>query len=239
MEPKIPFRAVIFDLDGTLLDTLDDIGDSVNRVLMERGFPAHPILRYREFIGEGVVRLIKCALPEPSRDPVTLQACVAAYQAEYARNWNVKTRPYAGVPDMLNAMVARGLKLAVLSNKPDPFTQQCVRELLPSWNFAVVIGASDAFPRKPDPAGALETARRLAVAPEECLYVGDSGVDMQTARAARMFAAGVLWGFRGGEELRREGAQALVREPLKLISLLDGCPSLGRPEALDPGRHSQ
>ncbi len=215
------YRAVIFDLDGTLLDTLEDIGDAANRVLADRGFPTHPIPRYREFVGEGVVRLIKRALPESNQDSVTMQMCLEAYQKEYARNWNVKTRPYAGVPDLLDALVARGLKLAVLSNKPDIFTQQCVRELLPGWSFAVVIGASDAFPRKPNPASALEAARRLAVPPEGCLYVGDSGVDMQTARAARMFAVGVLWGFRDRQELQREGAQVLVREPHEVIDLLD------------------
>ncbi len=217
----MPFRAVIFDLDGTLLDTLDDIGDAANRVLVDRGFPPHPIPRYREFVGEGVVRLIQRALPERNQDPATVQMCVEAYRREYARNWNAKTRPYAGVPDLLNALVARGLKLAVLSNKPDLFTQQCVRELLPSWRFAVVIGGSDAFPRKPNPASALETARRLGAPPEECLYVGDSGVDMQTARAARMFAVGVLWGFRDRQELQSEGAQVLIREPRELIDLLD------------------
>jgi len=216
----MPIGAVIFDLDGTLLDTLEDIADAANRVLVGRGFPAHPIPRYREFIGEGVVRLMKRALPEPNQDPATVQTCVEAYQGEYARNWNVKTKPYAGVPNLLDALVARGLKLAVLSNKPDRFTQECVRELLPGWSFAVVIGASDAFPRKPNPASALEITRRLAVASEECLYVGDSGVDMQTAVAARMFAVGVLWGFRDRQELLREGAQALVQEPSEVLGLV-------------------
>ncbi|HOC56874.1 MAG TPA: HAD family hydrolase [Verrucomicrobiota bacterium] len=216
----MPIRAVVFDLDGTLLDTLEDIADAANRVLVGRGFPTHPISRYRGFIGEGVVRLMKCALPEPNQDPATVQACVEAYQREYARNWNVKTKPYAGVPDLLDALVARGLKLAVLSNKPDAFTQQCVRELLPSWSFDMVIGASDAFPRKPNPGSALEIARRLAVPSEECLYIGDSGVDMQTAQAAGMFAAGVLWGFRDRQELLGDGAQALIKEPGEVIGLL-------------------
>lgn len=216
----MPIRAVVFDLDGTLLDTLEDIADAANRVLVGRGFPAHPIPRYRGFIGEGVARLIKCALPEPNQDPATVQTCVEAYQREYARNWDVKTKPYAGVPALLDALVARGLKLAVLSNKPDVFTQQCVRELLPSWSFAVVIGASDAFPRKPHPGSALEISRRLAIPSEECLYMGDSGVDMQTALAAGMFAVGVLWGVRDRQELLREGAQALIKEPREVISLL-------------------
>jgi len=217
----MPFRATIFDLDGTLLDTLDDIANAANRVLAARGFAAHPNSNYRAFIGEGVVRLISRVLPDAHQDEVTVRACIEAYVQEYARNWNVKTKPYAGVPEMLDGLVEGGLKLAVLSNKPDHFTQQCVRELLAKWSFDVVLGASEAFPRKPDPASALETARRLGVLPAECLYVGDSGIDMQTARAAGMYAVGALWGFRGKEELLREGAHILIEEPGEILDLLD------------------
>ena len=128
---------------------------------------------------------------------------------------------------MLDGLVARGFKLAVLSNKPDEFTQQCVREFLAKWNFAVILGATDAFPRKPNPASALETAKRLAVAPAECLYVGDSGVDMQTASAAGMHAVGVLWGFRGEAELQRDGAKVLIKHPVELLEWIDH--NLARP----------
>src|SRR5512137_1346733 len=200
----IPFRATIFDLDGTLLDTLDDIANAANRVLAARGIPTNPNPNYRTFIGEGVVKLMLRALPETNQDEATVQACVGAYVQEYERNWKARTKPYAGVPEMLDGLVGRGLKLAVLSNKPDHFTQQCVRELLANWAFDVVLGASDRFPRKPNPASAIETARRLGVAPAECLYVGDSGIDMQTARAAQMCAVGALWGFRGQEELLKD-----------------------------------
>lgn len=216
----MPFRAILFDLDGTLLDTLDDIAAAANRVLATRGFPTHPHSAYRMFIGEGVARLIARVLPEAHRDPPTVQACVDAYAQEYARGWKDRTQPYAGVPELLDALVARGLPLAVLSNKPDAFTQQCVREWLAKWTFAAVLGASDAFPRKPDPAGALETARRLGVSPADCLYVGDSGVDMQTARAAGMGAVGALWGFRDKEELLSAGAQVLIERPGEVLDLL-------------------
>jgi phosphoglycolate phosphatase len=217
----MPFRATIFDLDGTLLDTLDDIANAANHVLAVRGFPTHPIPDYRAFIGDGVVKLLSRVLPEEHRDEATVQACVRAYVREYERTWNVQTKPYAGVPEMLDGLVGRGLKLAVLSNKPDHFTQQCVRELLAKWAFDAVLGASDEFPRKPAPASAIETARRLGVPPAECLYVGDSGVDMQTARAAHMCPVGVLWGFRGKEELLRDGAQVLVEDPGEILELLN------------------
>jgi phosphoglycolate phosphatase len=217
----MPFRAIIFDLDGTLLDTLDDIANAANRVLAARGFPTHPNANYRTFIGEGVVKLMVRALPETHQDDATVQACVGAYVQEYERTWNALTKPYPGVPEMLDALVVRRLKLAVLSNKPDRFTQRCVDELLAMWAFAVVLGASDQFPRKPDPASAFEISKRLGVAPAECLYVGDSGVDMQTARAAHMRAVGALWGFRGQEELLRDGAQILIKNPGEVLDLLN------------------
>jgi phosphoglycolate phosphatase len=214
------YRAVVFDLDGTLLDTLEDIGNSGNRVLAGRNLPTHPLGRYRELIGEGVVSLVQRMLPEANRDEATVNACVEAYRGEYARNWNDKTKPYAGVPEMLDRLVELGLKMAVLSNKPDLFTQRCVRELLPRWEFGVVLGATEAFPRKPHPASAQETARRLGAQCEACLYVGDSGVDMQTAQAAGMSAVGVLWGFRDREELEGAGARWLIKEPGELPGLV-------------------
>jgi phosphoglycolate phosphatase len=217
----MPYRAIIFDLDGTLLDTLDDIANAANSVLAARGFPTHPNADYRAFIGEGVIKLMSRALPKTHQDAATVQACVGAYVREYERTWNALTKPYPGVPEMLDALVIRGVKLAVLSNKPDHFTQRCVGELLARWSFAMVLGASDAFPRKPDPASAIETARRLGVAPAECLYVGDSGVDMQTARAAGIYAVGALWGFRGQEELRNDGAQLLIKMPSEVLDLMD------------------
>ena len=222
----MPFLAIIFDLDGTLLDTLDDIANAANRVLAARGFPPHPNPHYRRFIGEGVVKLILRALPATRQDEATVQACVGAYAQEYERTWNVQTKPYAGVPEMLDALLVRGLKLAVLSNKPDHFTQRCVGELLAKWTFDVVLGASDQFPRKPNPASAIETAKRLGVRPAECLYVGDSGIDMQTARAAQMYSVGALWGFRGKEELLQDGAQHLINKPSEVLDLLnrESCP---------------
>jgi phosphoglycolate phosphatase len=221
----MPFRAIIFDLDGTLLDTLDDIANAANSVLAARGFPPHPNANYRTFIGEGVIKLMLRALPNSHQDEATVQACVGAYVQEYERTWNARSKPYPGVAEMLDALVVRGLKLAVLSNKPDHFTQRCVDELLAQWTFDVVLGASDQFPRKPDPASAIETAQRLGVPPAECLYVGDSGIDMQTARSAHMYSVGVLWGFRDQEELLRDGAQLLIKKPSEVLDLLNlHCP---------------
>ncbi|HEV2296628.1 MAG TPA: HAD family hydrolase [Tepidisphaeraceae bacterium] len=215
-----PFDAVLFDLDGTLLDTLRDIGEACNRVLIERGFPPHPIESYRYLVGDGARVLLSRALPEGSRDDATIDACLADYTAEYARGWNVHTQPYAGIGDLLDALVERGLKLAVLSNKAHPFTVQCVETFLARWQFHAVRGQTNQFPRKPDPASALDVARQLCIAPQWICYVGDTGTDMQTATAAGMVAVGVLWGFRDRKELLANGAKHIIAYPRELLPLI-------------------
>src|SRR3972149_3945750 len=120
------FKAILFDLDGTLLDTLEDLGTAANRVLDKYGFPTHPLGTYRYYVGDGATVLMKRALPENKRDDDTVGACVQTFREEYGKGWNVKTRPYDGVAEMLDALAAGGLKMAVLSNKPDEFTKRCV-----------------------------------------------------------------------------------------------------------------
>ncbi len=214
------YKGVLFDLDGTLLDTLADIGCAANRVMASHEFPTHPIEGYRLLIGDGAAKLVERALPPEARDPETVGRCLEAYRRDYAINWRVNTRPYDGIPELLDAIVARGLRMAVLSNKPDDFTRSCVSGLLGKWPFDVIIGSSDALPNKPHPGGAQQIARRLAVPPEQWIYVGDTAVDMRTAVSAGMFPVGVLWGFRGREELEESGAQALIERPLDLLGLL-------------------
>lgn len=216
----MPFRAVIFDLDGTLLDTLDDIADAMNGVLAARGFPTHPVDAYRHFVGDGVRNLARRTLPESHRDDDTIDRFTAEMREAYAKNWDRKSRPYDGVPEMLDELAARNVKLAVLSNKPHEFTAQCVTTLLPRWRFEVVMGHHDAIALKPDPAGALEVLAKLGVPAADVLYVGDSGMDMQTAVRAGMFPLGVLWGFRGLDELLAAGARALVRTPAEILEFL-------------------
>ena len=214
------FKAILFDLDGTLLDTLEDLSNSVNRVLAERGFPTHDLDRYRYFVGDGAMMMITRVLPKQERNNDTIQACADAFQKDYSQNWKVKTGLYDGIAEMLDELVTRNLKLAVLSNKPHKFTKQCVEELLSNWTFEIVLGQRDTVPRKPSPEGALEIAEHLNAKPENLLYLGDSAVDMQTAVAAGMFPAGVLWGFRSMKELQDAGAKALIERPLEVLSLL-------------------
>jgi phosphoglycolate phosphatase len=217
----IPYRAVLFDLDGTLLDTLEDMGDAMNRVLSARGFPHHSMDAYRSFVGDGAVMLVIRALPDDKRDDETVRSCLEAYREDYGRNWHVKTRLYDGVADMLDALTTRGLKRAVLSNKPEEFTRRCVVELLSRWSFDVVLGEREGVPLKPDPTAAWEIAHTLDCPAESFLYLGDSLVDMQTAIAAGMVPVGALWGFRRAEELRAGGARSLIKRPLEILVLLD------------------
>ena len=214
------YKAVLFDLDGTLLDTLDDLADSMNAVLSAMGLPAHPPEAYKYFVGDGVEELVRRALPVGRRDPRTVTGGVQAMRTEYGRRWADKTRPYDGVEAMLDAVSDRGLPMAVFSNKPDDFTRLTVERLLPRWRFEAVRGARDGVPRKPDPAGAIQIAADLGIPAARFLYLGDTGTDMITAGAAGMYAVGALWGFRTADELRRGGAQALIRHPLDLIELL-------------------
>jgi len=215
-------QAVLFDLDGTLLDTLDDLADSTNLVLRELGFAEHPVEAFKYFIGDGVENLVRRVLPAGACEPETMTRCGARLREEYARRWAAKTRPYPGIPDLLDALSTRGVPMAVLSNKPHPFTELCVTQLLPAWRFAVVLGEQPGRARKPDPAGALEIAARLGRAPAEILYLGDTNTDMQTAVSAGMFPVGALWGFRTADELTAHGAKILIAEPLELLDVLDG-----------------
>ena len=214
------FKAILFDLDGTLLDTLEDLGTAANRVLEKNGFPVHTLDAYRHFVGDGVVVLMRRVLPEDKRNDDTIRVCVQAFREEYGRNWNVKTRPYDGVPEMLDGLLARGMKMTVLSNKPDELTKQCVTVFLPKWNFNIVMGQSNSFPLKPDPAGAKGIAQCLNIPPSHFIYLGDTAIDMKTAVAAGMFPVGALWGFRTGKELLENGAQVLIKRPLEILNLL-------------------
>ncbi len=214
------FAAVLFDLDGTLLNTLEDLADAVNRVLAAHAFPQHPVADFRYFVGDGSTKLIERSLPKDHRDEATVQECLAQFKGEYARNWNVKTHAYPGVAEMLDGLVERKVRLAVLSNKMDAFTRQCVDEFLPRWKFEVVLGQREGIATKPDPGGALEVARLMKLLPERFLYLGDTSIDMKTARGAGMHSVGALWGFREREELVSSGAEFLVAKPQELLGLV-------------------
>ncbi len=212
---------VLFDLDGTLLDTLEDIADSANMALAERGHPVHPVDAYRYFVGDGAPTLIHRILPEAARTADEESGLLARYKEIYAQRWNIKTAPYAGITEMLAAMTARGLRLAVLSHKPHDATAECVKGFLQGCRFDLVQGQTTEFPKKPDPTGACAIAQRCGIDPASWMYVGDTATDMQTAVRAGMIPVGALWGFRTADELTANGARRLVAHPSALIDLLD------------------
>lgn len=214
-------RAVLFDLDGTLLDTLDDLADSMNSVLDGFGFPTHHREAYKVFVGDGMQSLVLRAIPQAHRGDDALAAhCLASMREEYGKHWNVKTRPYEGIPELLEALTHQGIKMAVLSNKPDDFTKEMTAELLAGYPFSAVLGERPGVPRKPDPTAAMEIADQLEVQTGEFLYLGDTATDMKTAVSAGMLPVGALWGFRSAEELQANGAKHLIKGPHELLKLL-------------------
>jgi phosphoglycolate phosphatase len=215
------FKAVIFDLDGTLLNTLEDLANSMNSVLARFNFPGHDLEAYKYFVGEGIEMLVRRALPVAFReDQVIFEDCLAAMREEYGRRSRENTRPYDGIPQMLDKLSGMGVGMSILSNKPDDSTKRVVAELLPHWHFDVVLGERPSVPKKPDPAGAFEIAGYWGVPGSRILYLGDTSIDMLTANAAGMFAVGALWGFRKAEELMESGAKVLLDEPMGLLKLI-------------------
>jgi phosphoglycolate phosphatase len=214
------YKAVLFDLDGTLLNTIDDLADAMNAALAACGLPTRTASECKYFVGDGVRCFAQRALPPDRRDEATLGKIISLYSDAYSKNWGNKTRPYEGIPELLDALAARRLKAIVYSNKPDEFTNLTVRKLLAKWEFAAIVGARENFPNKPDPKASLDILGKLGLRPAEVVYVGDTGTDMQTATAAGMFAAGALWGFRTAKELLENGAKILLERPTDLIEHL-------------------
>lgn len=221
------FRAVIFDLDGTLADTLATIASVVNFALRSLELPEHPLADFRQMVGEGVKVLCAKALPQPpamdeARRAALLPELLARVRARYAQRVLDHARLYDGVAELLAELARRGARLAVLSNKPDLLTRQTLEGLGIAARFAAVLGQRDDLPPKPDPAGARRLLEQLRVEPSEVLYVGDSAIDMQTARNADFAPLGVLWGFRGREELLANGARWLVATPAEIAAIYSG-----------------
>jgi phosphoglycolate phosphatase len=209
------FDGVIFDLDGTLVDTLTDIADALNHVLAAHGFARHGLDDYRHFIGAGVEQLVQRAVPQAGLEQ--RDAIIAEYRAYYALHMLDRSVPYPGIPELLAQLAAQRIPISVLSNKPDPATRSIIAALFPSVPFVDVVGQRPERPRKPDPTVALELVERMRIAPERCAFVGDSDFDMLTACAAGMFPVGVSWGFRGRAELAKNGARMLIEHPAELL----------------------
>jgi phosphoglycolate phosphatase len=207
-------RAVVFDLDGTLANTLEDIGRAMNHVLETEGLPTHPLADYRKFVGEGARELVRHAAGGFE------ERLLLAFRARYIEHLVEHTRPYPGIAELLDSLTASAVPLAVLSNKPHRFTTRIVEALFPRTPFVRVFGEREGIPKKPDPAALFEICDAFALDPSAAVLIGDSEIDVEAARAASMRAIAVTWGFRDRADLERSGPDALVSDANELRAAL-------------------
>lgn len=200
-------RALIFDLDGTLIESLPGIAASLNRALISHGLPGQSLANVRSFIGDGAVKLVQRALATVSRIDLT-ESVLRNFAADYAVSWPRGTSVYPGMHELLAELETRSIPLAVLSNKPHAFTVEIVEKLFPHIHFSAVLGNSENLPHKPDPTGALEIAASLDIVPEDCVIIGDSTMDLDTAKNACMKSIAVTWGYHDRDRLT--GADIIV-----------------------------
>jgi phosphoglycolate phosphatase len=215
------FKAVLFDLDGTLLNTLTDLANAMNAALVRFGFAPHSVDAFKYFVGDSVEAEARRALPESTRDPETIKRVTEFSLQIYDECWHKNTRPYPGIPELLSELHRRCLSLVILSNKVDRFAKIMAEKLLPQWRFEIVQGTLPGVPLKPDPTLALQISKQLKIPPEQFLYLGDTNTDMQTAVNAGMFPVGCLWGFRTADELLASGAKVLIQTPAELLDVID------------------
>ena len=211
---------VIFDLDGTLLDTIGDLAVACNAMLALRGLPQHSYEEYFGFVGNGIMRLVERALPEPLRTPENVALARADFVRYYTEHIDIRTKPYAGISELLSELVRRDVRIAVASNKFQTGTEKLVRLFFPEIPFAAVLGQRPGVPLKPDPAIVEEILAATGASRERVLYVGDSGIDMLAAAAAGVRSVGVAWGFRTREELAEAGAGRIVDRAEEILEAL-------------------
>ena len=213
------YRAAVFDLDGTLLNTLADLADSGNELLASYGMAPHPEPAFRYFVGNGSRKLMERILP--GKSPEQLDEALGRYKAIYEKHLTAKTTPYEGISETLSALKVRGVRMAVCTNKHISAAEALIRKYFPADTFDTFEGDRPGVPRKPDPAHVRIVLEKMGVRPEETVYLGDSGVDMQTAVNAGALPVGVLWGFREKDELMENGAQILLSKPSELLEKVD------------------
>jgi phosphoglycolate phosphatase len=220
-----PFRGlggVIFDLDGTLLDSIADIAMATNKVLKDHNLPEHPLERYVEFIGNGARRIVQRALPAQLKsDEAFVDKILKAYKAAYKENIVVESKLFDGIPDLLKFLNKSGLPIAIFTNKPHDQTMLIADKLLRAFKFEVILGQKDENPKKPDPFGALWIVEQMGLKPSDVLFVGDSAVDVNTAKNASMQLVGVRWGYSEENELEDAGCETIVDTVSELKALID------------------
>ena len=219
MQPRGVKPCVIFDLDGTLVDSLPGIAGSLNRTLDAHGLPGHSDAAVRSFVGNGLRTLVQRAAP-PGADPQLIESLVSLFKKDYDLSWTAGTTPYPGISHALRELQRDGDPLAVLSNKTHEFTRTITRELFPGIHFAQVLGQKDGVPHKPDPGGAIRIADAMDRTPADCVLIGDSTIDIETAVNAAMRSIGVAWGYHDRDRLIAAGAGRIAERPADLPALL-------------------
>ncbi|MBR6502719.1 MAG: HAD family hydrolase [Clostridia bacterium] len=212
-------KAVLFDLDGTLADSLIDLADGVNRAIASKGFPTHEVEAFKYFVGDGIPKMIERALPESNRDAATINEIKDIFLPYYAIHYADNTYAYAGMPELVNTLKSQEFIVAVVTNKEQHMANEVVKSLYGDV-FDLIFGKRDGIPAKPDPTAALMAMKELGVTPEECVFIGDSGMDVATAVNSGAVPVGELWGFRKEDELLENGAKYIIRQPQELLDII-------------------
>lgn len=214
-------KAVLFDLDGTLIDSLSDLADATNRVLQNNGFAPRPKEAFPYYVGNGIPKMIERALPDAVKDAETVNRLTKEFLAYYGQHYADKTVAFDGMPELITDLKKNGLRLAVVTNKAQEMAEAVVKKLYGEKTFDLIFGKRADTPAKPDPTVSRSVMETFGVLPEECAFLGDSGVDMQTARNCGALPIGVLWGYRNEAELRENGVQFLIQKPKEFLKVLD------------------
>ncbi len=212
-------KAIIFDLDGTLLDTIPDITDAANKMLSNHNFPVYNQSNYIQWIGNGALKLIERAIPG-KHDMMYLQQLLDEYLEIHKHNCINKTKVYSGIDDLLNYLTLQNFSFSILTNKPDALTQKVVNHYFPDWKFSFVFGQKPEYPKKPDPTRALEIANKLNIKSDEVLFIGDSETDVKTSLAAKMSSVGVTWGYGTKDSMLNAGCKTFADNASELIELI-------------------
>lgn len=224
MENKLKnnrFKAAIFDLDGTLINTIDDLANACNYALEKSGYPTHEVIKYKKFVGDGKRKLIERIIPSNEKSDEVIDKVEGLFDEYYSDHMFDKTAPYEGIVTLLEELKENKIKLAVVSNKPHKFISEIVEKYFPGV-FEISFGHREGYKTKPNPQSVLEVIEKFNINKEECVYIGDSNVDMQTARNANLVSIGVLWGFRDEDELKAEGANFVVESSDEIKKLILG-----------------
>lgn len=211
---------IIFDLDGTLLNTIDDLAAATNNALKENGYPIHGLWVYPNMVGNGVRKLVERAMPADARSETNINNMLASFKNYYSEHCCEATKPYPGIPELLEELSHKGINMAVTSNKYQAATSSIISHYFPDIDFKAVLGNTEGMPRKPDPSILFEALNICPTPKAQVLYVGDSGVDMETARRACVESAGVTWGFRTIIELKDALADHIISTPSQILDLI-------------------